>query len=143
MRRFMLGSIVGSALAFAGCMKKDDAKNPKLEPKPAEPQPAEPKPAEPGAGAVAPASLGAWAEIMTFSLNDPAIEVALRHVDPALADFYRAQISSAVAPVTVVSRAGETVVSTDEGPGKGKPDKIPSLKPAFAKDGTIDRKSVV
>ncbi len=42
-----------------------------------------------------------------------------------------------IAPVTVVSRAGETVVDTDEAPGKGKPDKIPSLKPAFAKDGTI------
>ena len=42
-----------------------------------------------------------------------------------------------IAPVTVVSRAGQTVVDTDEAPGKGKPDKIPSLKPAFAKDGTI------
>ena len=42
-----------------------------------------------------------------------------------------------IAPVTVVSRAGETVVDTDEQPGKGRPDKIPALKPAFAKDGTI------
>jgi acetyl-CoA C-acetyltransferase len=42
-----------------------------------------------------------------------------------------------IAPVIVVSRAGESVVDTDEAPGKGKPDKIPSLKPAFAKDGTI------
>lgn len=42
-----------------------------------------------------------------------------------------------IVPVTVVSRAGETVVDTDEQPGKGRPDKIPSLKPAFAKDGTI------
>jgi len=39
--------------------------------------------------------------------------------------------------VTVKSRSGETVVDTDEAPGKGKPDKIPALKPAFAKDGTI------
>ena len=44
---------------------------------------------------------------------------------------------SEIVPVTVVSRAGETVVDTDEQPGKGRPDKIPSLKPAFAKDGTI------
>jgi acetyl-CoA C-acetyltransferase len=29
------------------------------------------------------------------------------------------------------------VVDTDEQPGKGRPDKIPTLKPAFAKDGTI------
>lgn len=42
-----------------------------------------------------------------------------------------------IAPVTVVSRAGETLVDTDEQPGKGRPDKIPTLKPAFAKDGTI------
>ena len=44
---------------------------------------------------------------------------------------------SEIVPVTVVSRAGETVVDTDEQPGKGRPDKIPTLKPAFAKDGTI------
>ncbi|MEQ7873128.1 acetyl-CoA C-acyltransferase [Sphingomonas sp. ASV193] len=42
-----------------------------------------------------------------------------------------------IVPVTVKSRAGETIVDTDEAPGRGKPDKIPSLKPAFAKDGTI------
>ncbi len=45
--------------------------------------------------------------------------------------------ASEIAPVTVKSRAGELVVDTDEAPGKGKPDKIPGLKPAFAKDGTI------
>ena len=42
-----------------------------------------------------------------------------------------------IAPVTVKTRAGETVVSIDEGPGKVKLDKISSLKPAFKKDGTI------
>ncbi|MEY2618940.1 MAG: hypothetical protein RL522_1942 [Pseudomonadota bacterium] len=42
-----------------------------------------------------------------------------------------------IAPVTVKSRAGEVVVSVDEGPGKVKLDKIPTLKPAFKKDGTI------
>ena len=42
-----------------------------------------------------------------------------------------------IAPVTVKGRAGETVISIDEGPGKVKIDKIPSLKPAFKKDGTI------
>jgi acetyl-CoA C-acetyltransferase len=44
---------------------------------------------------------------------------------------------SAIVPVTVKSRGGDTVVDTDEAPGKGKPEKIPALKPAFAKDGTI------
>lgn len=42
-----------------------------------------------------------------------------------------------VVAVTVKSRSGEAVVDTDEAPGRGKPDKIPTLKPAFAKDGTI------
>ncbi|MBB3860515.1 acetyl-CoA C-acetyltransferase [Novosphingobium hassiacum] len=42
-----------------------------------------------------------------------------------------------IAPVTVKGRGGDTVVDTDEAPGKGRPDKIPGLKPAFAKDGTI------
>ena len=42
-----------------------------------------------------------------------------------------------IAAVTVKTRAGEVVVSQDEGPGKIKIDKIPTLKPAFKKDGTI------
>ncbi|HWT11449.1 MAG TPA: acetyl-CoA C-acyltransferase [Allosphingosinicella sp.] len=40
-------------------------------------------------------------------------------------------------PVTVRGRKGEEVVTVDEQPGKANPEKIPSLKPAFAKDGTI------
>ncbi|WP_223669116.1 acetyl-CoA C-acyltransferase [Kangiella shandongensis] len=42
-----------------------------------------------------------------------------------------------IAPVTVKSRKGETVVDTDEQPLKARPDKIPSLRPAFKKDGTV------
>jgi acetyl-CoA C-acetyltransferase len=42
-----------------------------------------------------------------------------------------------VAPVTVTSRQGETIIEKDEGPMKAKVDKIPSLKPAFKKDGTV------
>jgi acetyl-CoA C-acetyltransferase len=42
-----------------------------------------------------------------------------------------------ITPVTVKGRGGETVISIDEGPGKVKLDKIPTLKPAFKKDGTI------
>ena len=37
----------------------------------------------------------------------------------------------------VKGRAGDTVISIDEGPGKIKLDKIPTLKPAFRQDGTI------
>src|SRR5205085_3849858 len=42
-----------------------------------------------------------------------------------------------ITPVTVKDRAGERVISIDEGPGKVKLDKISQLKPAFRKDGTI------
>ena len=42
-----------------------------------------------------------------------------------------------ITPVTVKGRAGDTVISIDEGPGKVKLEKIPLLKPAFKKDGTI------
>ena len=42
-----------------------------------------------------------------------------------------------IVPVVIQGRAGETIVDTDEQPGRGRPDKIPTLKPAFAKDGTI------
>ncbi len=62
----------------------------------------------------------------------------------AMASVQRAQdaiqnggFAKEIAPVTVKTRAGETLISTDEGPGKIKIDKIPTLKPAFKKDGTI------
>ncbi|EPZ51999.1 acetyl-CoA C-acyltransferase [Bacteriovorax sp. BAL6_X] len=42
-----------------------------------------------------------------------------------------------IAPVTIKGRKGDTVVSEDEGPFKAKFDKIPGLRPAFKKDGTI------
>ena len=42
-----------------------------------------------------------------------------------------------IAPVTVAGKGGDVVVDKDEGPVKAKLDKIPSLKPAFKKDGTI------
>lgn len=45
--------------------------------------------------------------------------------------------ASEIVPVVIQGRGGETVVDTDEAPGRGRPDKIPTLKPAFAKDGTI------
>jgi len=64
--------------------------------------------------------------------------------DFAMASVKRAQAAAQsgafqaeIASVTVKSRAGETVISIDEGPLKAKLDKIPALRPAFKKDGTI------
>ncbi len=42
-----------------------------------------------------------------------------------------------IAPVTIAGKAGDTVIGRDEQPFKAKLDKIPSLKPAFKKDGSI------
>lgn len=42
-----------------------------------------------------------------------------------------------ITPVTVSGRGGEQVVDTDEQPLKANVDKIPTLKPAFKKDGTV------
>lgn len=42
-----------------------------------------------------------------------------------------------IAPVTVSSRKGDLIIDTDEGPGNARPEKIPALRPAFKKDGTV------
>ncbi len=62
----------------------------------------------------------------------------------AIASLTRAQqaitsgaFAGEIAPVTVVSRKGEEVVLQDEQPLKANLDKIPTLKPAFKKDGTV------
>jgi acetyl-CoA C-acetyltransferase len=46
-------------------------------------------------------------------------------------------LSAEIAPVTVSTRKGETVVTDDEQPHKAAVEKIPGLRPAFSKDGTI------
>ncbi len=46
-------------------------------------------------------------------------------------------IKDEIAPVTIKTRKGEHIISDDEQPHKGNIDKIPTLRPAFAKDGTI------
>ena len=71
---------------------------------------------------------------LTREAQDAYSIESLRRAQAAIAS---GAFKAEIVPVTVVSRAGETVVDTDEAPGKGRPDKIPSLKPAFAKDGTI------
>lgn len=42
-----------------------------------------------------------------------------------------------IAPVTLTTRKGSTTITSDEQPGNARPDKIPHLKPAFRKDGTV------
>ena len=42
-----------------------------------------------------------------------------------------------IAPVTIKGRKGDTIVDVDENPARAMPEKIPSLRPAFQKDGTV------
>ncbi|WP_411341784.1 acetyl-CoA C-acyltransferase [Sphingopyxis sp. J-6] len=65
--------------------------------------------------------------------DDYSIE-SLNRAKAAIAD---GAFANEIAPVTISGRKGDVVIDTDEAPGKGMPDKIPTLKPAFAKDGTI------
>ena len=62
---------------------------------------------------------------------------AIASVERAKAATASGAFAAEITPVTVKNRSGETTVSVDEGPGKVKLDKIPLLKPAFKKDGTI------
>ncbi len=64
-------------------------------------------------------------------------EFALESLARANAAIASGAFDDEVTPVTVSGRGGDTVVAVDEQPGKARPDKIPGLKPAFAKDGTI------
>ena len=64
--------------------------------------------------------------------------------DYALASLSRAlkaQASGAfdgeIAPITLTTRKGEVTVTADEQPATARPEKIPALKPAFRKDGTV------
>ena len=67
------------------------------------------------------------------SQDDYTLE-SLSRAKSAIAD---GAFAGEIAPVTISGRKGDVIVDTDEAPGKAMPDKIPTLKPAFAKDGTI------
>jgi acetyl-CoA C-acetyltransferase len=71
---------------------------------------------------------------LTREAQDAYSIESLKRAQAAIAD---GAFTGEIVPVTLKTRAGEVVVDTDEAPGKGRPDKIPTLKPAFAKDGTI------
>jgi acetyl-CoA C-acetyltransferase len=62
---------------------------------------------------------------------------AAESVRRALAAQADGSFKAEITPVTVATRKGEVVIDTDEQPGKCDIHKIPTLKPAFKKDGTI------
>ncbi|KRB81340.1 acetyl-CoA acetyltransferase [Sphingomonas sp. Root710] len=64
-------------------------------------------------------------------------DYAIRSLSRANAAIESGAFEREVVPVSLETRGGTIVVDKDEQPGKARPDKIPTLKPAFAKDGTI------
>jgi len=67
------------------------------------------------------------------AMDDFAIE-SLSRANRAIAEGW---FEAEIAPVTIKSRKGEVQVAVDEQPGNAKPEKIPTLRPAFKKDGTV------
>jgi acetyl-CoA C-acetyltransferase len=70
----------------------------------------------------------------TREMQDEYAIESLRRANAAITE---GRFDKEVVPVTVATRKGEVTVDRDEQPGKGNPEKIPQLKAAFAKDGTI------
>lgn len=64
-------------------------------------------------------------------------EFAIESVTRAREAASSGAFESEIAPVTVKTQKDEITVSEDEGPGKANIDKIPTLRPAFGKDGTV------
>lgn len=64
-------------------------------------------------------------------------EYALESLRRAQSAIEQGHFTAEISPVTIKNRKGEVTVDTDEQPGQARPEKIPSLRPAFAKDGTI------
>lgn len=64
-------------------------------------------------------------------------EFAIRSLQRAQNAIKEGHFDAEVEPVTYSTRKGDVTVSIDEQPGKARIDKIPQLRPAFAKDGSV------
>ncbi|MCU8006656.1 acetyl-CoA C-acyltransferase [Shewanella sp. SM87] len=62
---------------------------------------------------------------------------ALSSLEKANAAINSGAFKAEITPVTVSDRRGDVTIDTDEQPGNARPEKIPTLRPAFTKDGTI------
>lgn len=73
-----------------------------------------------------------------YSVTREAMDdFAIGSLNKAISAIETGAFKDEIAPVTIQSRRGETVVDTDEQPGNARIDKIRQLKPAFKKDGTV------
>ncbi len=64
-------------------------------------------------------------------------EYAIGSLNNALAAQESGAFESEIVPVTLKTRKGDLVIEADEQPAKARPEKIPQLKPAFRKDGSV------
>jgi acetyl-CoA C-acetyltransferase len=84
--------------------------------------------------------MGAFAEdsARTYQFTREAQDAyALESLSRARSAIETGAFKAEIVPVQVTGRKGTVTVSEDEQPGKALPEKIPTLKPAFSKDGTI------
>jgi len=84
--------------------------------------------------------MGTFAEdcAATFGFTREAQDAfALTSLSRALAANDDGTFAWETTPVTVAGRKGDVVIDKDEQPAKASPDKVPQLKPAFRKDGTV------
>jgi len=64
-------------------------------------------------------------------------EFAIESLERANKAIAEGKFDREITPARVKTRKGENLVEIDEQPGKARPEKIPQLKPAFKKDGTV------
>jgi acetyl-CoA C-acetyltransferase len=84
--------------------------------------------------------MGVFAEKTAAKYNfsrDAQDNFAIASLSRANAAIVAGYFKNEISPVPVKTRQGDIIIDTDEQPGKARPEKIPSLKPAFAKDGTV------
>ncbi|NRB01413.1 MAG: acetyl-CoA C-acyltransferase, partial [Rhodobacteraceae bacterium] len=84
--------------------------------------------------------MGTFAEdcAETFQFTREAQDAyALKSLSNALEAQASGAFETEIAPVTYTTRKGDVTVSEDEQPANARPEKIPQLKPAFRKDGTV------
>ncbi|MDF1706565.1 MAG: thiolase family protein [Paracoccaceae bacterium] len=84
--------------------------------------------------------MGTFAEdcAETFQFTREAQDAyALASLSNALEAQRTGAFAREITPVALATRTGQIMVESDEQPAKAKPEKIPQLKPAFRKDGTV------
>ena len=84
--------------------------------------------------------MGSFAQDMANTLNLTRGDMdafAIESLKRAQAAIANGNFKAEIVAVPVTTRKGEVLIDTDEQPGNANADKIPTLKPAFAKDGSI------